>query len=403
MPDYRRTHVEPAASPTRLASRAAVREKGPHAASEWMPRMWLGFCIESWVPFLRRNRFAVELPYWYVVFVVAVFGVVHSGLRFLQDAWLGAKIRNTRIRHDPLFIVGHWRSGTTLLHELLILDDSHAFPNTYQCGAPHHFLLTEKWMTRLLWWLMPPRRLIDNMQAGWDKPQEDEFALCMLGQPSPYLTLGFPNHPPQDQDAFDLENMPPAAVARWKEAFVLFLRQLTYRDPRRLVLKSPTHSCRIPTLLELFPDARFVLIVRDPYKVFPSTVNLWKTLYATHGLQTPRFAALEEHVFATFAHFHERLEEGRKLVRADRFHEVRYEDLIRDPSGEMRLLYERLQLGAFEDVRPRLERYFAAHAGYKTNSYSPLPPDLRAEITHRWGAAIRQYGYQREEPSADAS
>src|SRR5206468_2792426 len=100
----------------------------------------------------------------------------------------------------------------------------------------------------------------------------------------------------------------------WEEAFVWFVKRLTYRDPRRLVLKSPTHSCRIETLRGLFPDARFVHIVRDPYVVFSSTVNLWKSLYSTHGLQRPTFRGLEEHVFATFSYLYERIEEGRKVV-----------------------------------------------------------------------------------------
>src|ERR1017187_2674676 len=58
-------------------------------------------------------------------------------------------------------------------------------------------------------------------------------AVVPIGQPSPYLTIGFPNFPPQDQDAFDLERLPKKVVARWKEAFLLFLRQLSYRSDNR--------------------------------------------------------------------------------------------------------------------------------------------------------------------------
>jgi hypothetical protein len=364
-------------------------------AREWMPRMWQGCSLPAWLRLMMRNHCAVAPRYWYIAGIVTGVSIAHSALRLVHDAWLGGRVSRTPIRDAPLFIVGHWRTGTTLLHEMLILDERHTFPNTYQCLAPHHFLMTEKVLTRVFWWLMPSRRPMDNMEAGWDKPQEDEFALCMLGRPSPYLTIAFPNRPPQDQDAFDLERLPPRELAAWKEAFLLFLRQLTYGDPRRLILKSPTHSCRIKTLLELFPDARFVHIVRDPYVVFPSTVNLWKSLYATHGLQTPRFAGLKEHVFSTFTHLYERLEEGRKLVPPRRFHEVRYEDLIRDPMAEMRLLYDNLELGGFERVAPRLEQYLAAHAGYKTNRYKPLPPETEAEVTRRWGEVIRRYGYER--------
>ena len=212
---------------------------------------------------------------------------------------MAAGSSRTPIREAPLFIVGHWRTGTTLLHELLILDPRHTFPTTFQCLVPHHWLLTERVFPRLFWFLMPSHRPMDNMETGWNRPQEDEFALAVLGQPSPYLTIAFPNHPPQDQEAFDLERLSPHARAAWKRGFLHFLRGLTFKDPRRLVLKSPTHSFRIKTLLELFPDARFVHIVRDPHVVFSSTVNLWKSLYRNHGLQTPTFAGLEEYVFET--------------------------------------------------------------------------------------------------------
>ncbi|HJT76570.1 MAG TPA: sulfotransferase, partial [Gemmataceae bacterium] len=166
-----------------------------------------------------------------------------------------------------------------------------------------------------------------------------------------------------------------------------------------LVLKSPTHSCRIRHLLELFPEARFVHIVRDPYVVFPSTVNLWKSLYETHGLQKPTFAGLDEYVFTTFTHLYAKLEEGKRLIPPGQFHELRYEDLVRDPVGEMRRLYERLGLGGFEAVRPRLEAYAAAHRDYKTNCYA-LTPERREEISRRWGDVIRRYGYVTEAVAA---
>src|SRR5207249_10174360 len=178
---------------------------------------------------------------------------------------------------------------------------------------------------------------------------------------------------PQDQDAFSVERMAPRKRAAWKQAFLLFLKQLTFKDPRRLVLKSPPHSCRIPVLLEMFPDARFVHILRDPYVLFPSTVNLWKSLYRSHGLQRPNFAGLEEYVYSTFNRLYERLEEGKKLVAPARFFELRYEDLIRDPVGQMRTLYDHLDLGGFDDYLPRLESYLAGTTVYETNRYT-LPP-----------------------------
>jgi hypothetical protein len=163
------------------------------------------------------------------------------------------------------------------------------------------------------------------------------------------------------------------------------------------MLKSPTHTCRIPALLELFPDARFVHIVRDPFVVFPSTVNLWKALYIAHGLQRPTFSGLEEYVFNTFTHLYARLEQSKHLIAPNRFHELRYEDLIADPVGKMRQLYERLELGGFENFLPKLKTYLDANAAYKTNRYQNLSSELREEIERRWGQVIRQFGYEKQD------
>jgi hypothetical protein len=360
-----------------------------------MAHIWQGCDFRAWLRLLGRNQLAVSPRHWYVAAVATVVSACHSALWQVQTAWLGDRPERTPLRHDPLFIVGHWRTGTTLLHELLILDPRHSFPNTYRCLAPHHFLLTEWLFTRLFRFLLPSHRPMDNMPFDWDRPQEDEFALCLLGQPSPYTTLAFPNHPPQDQEAFTVEDLPLRYQRSWERAFLAYLRRLSFRDRRRLVLKSPTHSFRIPTLLRLFPDARFVHIVRDPYVVFSSTVNLWQALYRTHGLQTPTFAGLQDYVFDTFVRLHERLEEGRRLVPPGHFHELRYEDLVADPVGQLRRLYDTLGLGGFEQFRPRLEPHLASQAGYRTNRYPALAPALRAEIARRWGAVIRRQGYDR--------
>lgn len=366
----------------------------PRKPREWAPRMWLGCTFIAWLRLLVRNRFAVHWTLWYIAVIDTIISLMNSCLGCLQTLIYGRRITRTPIAHAPLFIIGHWRTGTTFLHELLILDERHNFPTTYQCFAPEHFLLTESFFPKWLPFLMPDRRPMDNMAAGWDRPQEDEFALCMMGQPSPYLTFAFPNHPPQYLEYLDLENLPPKAIVSWKRTFLQLIQRLTFKNPKRLILKSPPHTCRIKTLLEMFPDARFVHIVRDPYVVFPSTVNLWKSLYKAHGLQRPRFAGLEEHVYGTFLHFYERLEQGRKRLDPGRFYELRYEDLIHDPIGQMRELYEHLNLGGFEELLPRLERYLASVKNYATNRYE-LSPALESEINQRWGEVIRRYGYSK--------
>ncbi len=359
---------------------------------EWAPRIWLGSNFPAWFRLLADGRFRVSPSCWYIAVVGTFVCACQSVLRFFEGAIYRHRLARTQITEPPLFILGHWRSGTTLLHELLILDPRHTCPTTYQCLEPNHFVLTERILTKLLAWVLPGRRPMDNMATGWDRPQEDEFGLCMLGARSPYRSIAFPNESPIDQDYLDFKNVTEADRERWKKTLFGFLRRITFKDPRRLVLKSPTHTARIPTLLEMFPDARFVHITRDPYIIFPSTINLWKSFYRKHGLQIPNFAGLEEHVFATFSRMYEDFDEGCKLVPSGRLHQLKYEDLVQDPIGEMAKLYDRLRLSDFEMVVPRLKEYLDRNKGYETNKYD-LTPETRAEIGRRWGERIRRFGY----------
>ncbi len=235
---------------------------------------------------------------------------------------------------------------------------------------------------------------MDNMAAGFDRPQEDEFGLSILGVPSPYWAVAFPNHNPQNVDYFDLDGLPRRQRAAWARALVGFLQRVHFKSPgKRLILKSPPHTCRIPALLELFPDALFVHIVRDPRVVIPSTVNLWKALSRSQGFQFSNYAGLENVVFDTFAHMYARFEATRGRIDPRRFYEVRYEDLVADPIGEMQKLYAHLGLGGFEDIRPVLEKFWTGQRDYKKNRF-PLSDAQRAEIERRAAPVIERYGYQ---------
>jgi hypothetical protein len=381
-------------------SAAKTRPKATNTPPWWQLMIWAGCDFFAWIKLLGRNRFRIHWSVLHVVVYVTIVSMGHTLLRGIQRLVYGRRLSRTKIDQPPIFIIGHWRTGTTLLHEYLALDDRHVGPSTYECMEPNHFLLTEKFITRWLPFFSLTVRPMDNMAAGFDRPQEDEFALCNLGLPSPYLTIAFPNNPPQFEEYLDLEKVPPRALARWKRVFRQFLTELTYKHKTRLVLKSPTHSCRIKTLLAIFPDARFVHIVRDPYVVFPSTVNLWKSLYITFGLQRPTFAGLEERVLNTYCRVYDKIEEGKSLIDFDRFYELRYEDLVRDPVGEMANLYDHLGLDGFDALLPKLQTRLSETSDYRTNRYQ-LSDDQKAIVDKRWGHVIRRYGYDQPARPAD--
>ncbi len=328
-----------------------------------------------------------------MAFLIGLTTPFNSVMGTVQSLWYGKKIAATPIEQPPVFIIGHWRSGTTYLHELLFLDERFVSPTTYQCFAPHHCLLTE-WMMNLFGsWLMPKQRPMDNVAAGWDRPQEDEFALLTLGAPTPYLRMAFPNEEPPFMDFLDMQGCSEADAKRFEQAIVHFVKLLTVAgNGKRVLLKSPPHTGRIEMLARLFPGAKFIHIVRHPFALFPSTMRLWQSLDEVQGLQMPKGRGMEDYVFDCLARMYGGFEAQRQRLPANAIYDVRYEDLVADPAGEVRKMYDQLQLGPYEAVRQEIENFAAGQKDYKTNKHN-INEALKTKIRERWAGYCAKYGY----------
>jgi hypothetical protein len=380
------------AAPQPPASRKPPGQEAFHAYPWWSPRFWHGMPLGVWLGLVGENGARVHPSKLGLVATISAAAAFNSLAGPLSEARFRRRLRTPPVTPPPLFILGHWRSGTTLLHELMMLDQRFCCPSTYQCFAPGHFLLTEDVLTRLLAWMMPAKRPMDNVAAGWSRPQEDEFALANLGAPSPYRRMAFPATSSSEPVALDVTKLEPAELDRWKQTLRRFLNRLAVRDPRRPVLKSPPHTARLGVLAEMFPEARFLHVVRDPFVVFPSTKRLWMSLDEVQGLQVSKGESLDHYVFACFDEMYAAFERDRAAVGPDRLHEIRYEDLVADPVGSLASAYERLGLGGFEAMRPALEDQARSMKQYRTNTYRH-EPEIVAEVARRWRPFIDRYGY----------
>ncbi len=343
-----------------------------------------------WLKMLIDNRFAVSWKRWHMAISITLIAVGNSIAAAIQSLIYFRGFPDDR-DSQPIFILGHWRSGTTLLHEMLIRDPRFGYPNSYECFSPAHFLVTE-WCTPLLKYLIPDKRPMDNMPAGWEHPQEDEFALCNLGAGSPYTLLAFPNSPRRGDKFLDFVDVTPADRLRWLQLFRWFVQRVAYKTKKQLVFKSPPHTARIKELVEMYPRAKFVHIVRDPLSVYPSTTRLWRSLCGVQGLQIPTYEGLDEEVLATFCRMYDSFDRERPLIAAGNFHELRYEDLVANPGREMENVYQALELGDFESLRPHLASYLESQKSYQTNKHN-LSSEMVTKLADRWGPYMRRYGY----------
>lgn len=354
-----------------------------------------GVAAGDWLQALSENDFAVDPAYLPRALLLTLSSLATSVQRRAEIRTYGPAVAATAIR-PPLFILGHWRTGTTHLHNLLAVDPQFAFPNSYQVVFAHTFLSTEAMAAPAIASLVMERRPQDNVRAGLDLPQEDEFALNALTLCSPYMAWIFPRRERHYDRYLTFRGVPEADVRRWKEAFVFFLKKLTWKYGRPLVLKSPTHTARIRLLLELFPDARFLNIHRNPYHVFQSTRHMYLTAAPVSAMRRRGLRGLDDFILRRYQVLHEAFFAERGLIPAGRFHEIAYEDLEKDPVGQARGAYERLGLPGFDAVRPALQRYVDGKAGYRKNRLPELPGPLRRRIARDWQRSFEEWGYAAE-------
>ncbi len=365
-----------------------------HPMPWYMPRFWHGMRFSTWARELARNRLAISPSRVPMACAITGFTAFNSALAAADRVFYGRQIDRVEIKKPPLFILGHWRAGTTFLHELLIRDPEHTFFTTYQCFTPHHFVLSERWIVPWIGMFIPERRPMDNMTAGWNRPFEDEFALESLGVPTPYLSIMFPNRGPAYEEYLSLRSLPEEKRRRWKEELLRFCKRLTFRDPRRIVIKTPPHTARVRTLLEMFPDAKFVHISRHPYALYRSTVSLWRALNAEEGLQVPRDESwIGDFVVDSLRRMYDAYFEDRSLLRDDQLVELRYEQLVEDPKSRIRGIYERLGLGDFGRVEPALDSHLHEVKDYRTNRHS-LDEETEERIRREWGRYFAEFGYE---------
>jgi omega-hydroxy-beta-dihydromenaquinone-9 sulfotransferase len=149
-----------------------------------------GMALGEWWALLRRHRFAIDVPHLPRTVIQTAISASNTAGARIERMRFGRRIEAARVE-APLFILGHYRSGTTHLHNLLALDPQFASPTFFQVLTPHTFLTHERFAAPLADRLIVRRRYQDEMALGAGVPSEDEFALCTMTGLSPYMAWCF--------------------------------------------------------------------------------------------------------------------------------------------------------------------------------------------------------------------
>jgi hypothetical protein len=395
---YRTVRSRPQISPSGVPETSSADRTHPQPLSlrqrlrfSVAPGMFLGMTFGDWLALLHENQFGIDRPHWLRAASISLNSLANSAFRQIEDAAFVPRVRDIQLQ-APLFVLGHARSGTTYLQNLLAVDQQFAYPNIYQVYYPHTFLCTEAVCARLLAFLLPKKRAQDNVALSIDMPWEDEVATCIATCQSPDMGYIFPQRAEFYDRYYTFQTVSEHEKTRWKNAFLLFLKKLTWKYRRPLLLKSPPHTARIRLLLEMLPNARFVHIHRDPYKVFQSTKHLDPLAFRAFALQTPKHNA-DQRILRVYKQVYDAYFADRRLIPRGQLHELSFEELEADPIGQLRETYRALGLAGFEGFQPRLQNYVASLGRYRKNKLPGLPRKLRQQIYKTWHRSFEEWRY----------
>jgi hypothetical protein len=363
-----------------------AKGKGQGPALPAITGMKLGTLIRV----LHRNRFRVDIRCVGRLAMLIAFGALNTALEPFENR---ESIEAEQIDTPPLFVIGHWRSGTSHLHSLLGYDENFVSPTTYQCMFPRHFHYSQRMGSKVFDRIAPEKRPMDDMALSAGNPWEDEFALAALSTVSPYMRFLFPVTGDNGYSALDSQALSGELREEWKQSLIYFLKSLTFwKDDKRILLKSPPHTCRVKTLLELFPAAQFVHIVRNPYEVYMSNRKLWMGTLARVHLQIPDPETVDEIILSWYTELFSLYERDRDLIPPGALHELKYEDLIRTPKDCLEKLYRDLALPGFDRYWERVAVYLESIKEYKKSAYD-IDHATRDKVSRRWRKTFDDYGY----------
>lgn len=296
----------------------------------------------------------------------------------------------------PVFILGHWRSGTTHLYNVMCKSGEWSFVPPLATGLPWDMFGIGRVFRPLLERALPEHRYIDNIPVTPDSPQEDEIALANMTALSFYHGIYFPA-------AFDeflnrgvfFEGCTQAEIDGWRGRFTYLLRKLSkLQDGRRLLIKNPVYTARLAMLRRIFPGAKFIHIERNPYDLFQSMRNFYRKLFAEFALQPYGHIDIDETIFAVYERMMNTLAEDARGLGAPDYVELSYRELDSDGLGALEKIYRSLELGGFEIARAPFAAYLASVKKFEKNRFEYSDEDARM-VEARLGAFIERGGYRR--------
>jgi hypothetical protein len=339
--------------------------------------------------------YRIELHYYPKFFLTFLVAIIFEVLSLPEQLIYKKKLKTINKQEPPVFIVGFWRSGTTLLHSLLCQDPKAGYVTTFQGVFPNLVLSQKKWLKAFTNNILPRERPFDSYPMDMDFPQEEEFAMMSLQPKSIYKIFYFPRNfnEIKDKDLY-FERLSDAHRNRWiKEYKSLINKAMLNTGGERYVSKNPCNIFRIRTLRDLFPDARFIFIYRNPYPVVESFSRFVNAVLPGAELQhleggIPReyFARLYKDSLLEYMNV-------KDSIKPENLMEIRYEEFKNRPVEILGEIYSQFNIPGLKEALPAMKSYLENNHPDRRVPYQ-IAPETYKLVNEYAGDIVTRLGYQ---------
>jgi len=319
---------------------------------------------------LVRNKISWNLKITVRILFLFQSSVWSSIFAAVEHLRFHRKLKSFSGPRDPVFIIGHWRTGTSFLFKLMSLDDQFTAPTLFQVAEPDSLLTSHSYYKPIMKALVKGTRPMDNVRMGVDEPQEDEYAIYRLTGDSPLEQLVFPSSGSYFLERW-VEKMPRSGTnLELKKKIRDFFIKIQFHKSGKLLSKNPFHSFRILMLREIFPEARFIQIHRHPFNVVPSAINMWNILQRENALNNDLHNHEVAEVCRVMKTLNERIIADTETLPAGVYTETRFEDLEKDPVKIIRQIYSALGLTFSDRFEVKIIEYIEFNRNFRKNIFS---------------------------------
>jgi len=344
---------------------------------------------------MRWDHIGQRIPfkYWLKMPNTWMLNLIYSPFNLYESLRFRRQLKELTFEKPPIFILGHWRSGTTHLHNLLAQDPHFGFTTTLQCMFPNSFL-SNPLARFFLKKFMPETRPMDNMKLSLDTPQEEEVGMANMVLHSFYNAWAFPKAVWKDYLRYvRFEGESERQVSRWERGYLRMLKKASlYQPGRQLVLKNPANTGRIPQLLKLFPDAKFIHIYRHPVNVFYSTRRLYESAIPQYAHQQITQAEGDEAIFNIYNNVMKAYFQERELIPKENLVEIRYEDLEENRMDILKGVYDHFNWSGWDTAAMHMTEYLDSLGTYTKNVH-PFSKEECKLVEQKWAFSFEALGY----------